>query len=78
MEQPMKEHFDSKYYQDNLDRLLSAAEHRVAALRLQKEIRDIEAKLRVINRIIEVYPPPEGSAQCPDQDIERCDSSSIP
>jgi hypothetical protein len=73
MEQPMKTEYHNRYYlENNINRLLNAAEHRVEYLKIQKEIYDIDAKLKILNLVIEMYPPYESSPQCPNEDTAGC------
>jgi hypothetical protein len=54
MEGRMKEFSNSHYYNSNIDRLISAAERRVEALKIHKEICNLDAKLKILERM---HPP---------------------
>jgi hypothetical protein len=53
---------DSYYYQSNIDRLVSNAERRVEALKIQREIFAIDTKLRLLE---ELYPPQNAAVEEP-------------
>jgi hypothetical protein len=49
---------DSHYYQNNIDTLVARAERRVEALKIQKEIFAIDAKLKILKALC----PPQRAA----------------
>jgi len=51
------------YLENNIDRLLDTAQRRVEALKLQKEIYTIEARLTQLEDLSALYPPPAASSE---------------
>jgi hypothetical protein len=49
------------YMENNIDRLLVAAENRVETLKIQKEIRNIDARLTLLNTLHPQSSPPSAS-----------------
>ena len=53
----MKDYHKNYYIENNIERLLSKAEHRVAELKILQAIKHIDDKLRILEGLNTIYPP---------------------